>query len=187
MKETRNNETEFKVESRSIVGYALKFNTESKDLGGFTEIIADTALDGVLIRSDVLCLMNHDIDRGVLARSRKGKGSLKLTIDKEGLKYEFEAPNTALGDELLESVKRGDISSSSFAFCIDKDQWDKKEDGSYKRTIVAFRELYDVSPVYYPAYDATSVSIDKRGFDLLKEKETEELKEYFNNLKSKIK
>lgn len=49
----------------------------------------------------------------------------------------FEAPNTALGDELLEGLKRGDITSSSFAFTVGKDNWEKREDGSYLRTIVS--------------------------------------------------
>ena len=69
-------------------------------------------------------------------------------MDDTGLKYRFDAPNTALGDELLEGIMRGDISTSSFAFTIESDNWTKKEDGSYLRTITKFKELYDVSPVY---------------------------------------
>ena len=75
------------------------FNSESNDLGGFKEVIEPTALDGVVAISDVLCLLNHNEDRGILARSKYGEGSLELTIDEVGLKYRFEAPATALGDE----------------------------------------------------------------------------------------
>lgn len=55
-------------ESRNVSGYAIVFNSESKDLGGFNEVILPSALEGVLERSDVLCLLNHNEDKGVLAR-----------------------------------------------------------------------------------------------------------------------
>ena len=89
--------------SRHITGYALLFNTRSVQLGDFVETIAPTALNQDIInRSDVLCLLDHNLQKGVLARSRNGQGSLTLTLDEKGLKYEFDAPQTALGDELLE-------------------------------------------------------------------------------------
>lgn len=76
MKEIRNNNLELKTESRTVEGYALVFNSESNDLGGFTEVIEPSSLEGVLERSDILCLLNHNEDRGVLARWNKGVGSL---------------------------------------------------------------------------------------------------------------
>ena len=186
-------------ESRHVEGYALLFNTDSRPMwgGDFIERIASTALDGVLERSDVLCLMNHDESRGVLARYREGKGSLSLTVDEKGLRYAFDSPKTALGDELVESLKRGDIAESSFAFTVEKDNWERKEDGTYVRTIVQIGQLYDVSPVYYPAYEDTSValrSMEQRESDRkeaekakaeLEKRKQEELNEYFNNLKNR--
>lgn len=86
-----------------------------------------------------------------------------MSIDDKGLKYSFDAPNTALGDELLEGLRRGDINASSFAFTVGSDSWEKQEDGTYLRTINSIQELFDVSPVYQPAYSATSV--DTRGLD----------------------
>ena len=144
-------------ESRSVEGYALVFNSLSEDLGGFREQIDANALDGVLERSDVMALLNHDSSRGILARSRYGEGSLTLTVDEKGLRYNFEAPHSALGDEVLEYLKRGDINQSSFAFTVSSDSWEKLSDGSYLRTITGFDRLYDVSPVFTPAYAATSV------------------------------
>lgn len=144
-------------ESRSVEGYALVFNSLSEDLGGFREQIDANALDGVLERSDVMALLNHDSSRGILARSRYGEGSLTLTVDEKGLRYNFEAPHSALGDEVLEYLKRGDINQSSFAFTVSSDSWEKQSDGSYLRTITGFDRLYDVSPVFTPAYAATSV------------------------------
>lgn len=154
--------------SRHIVGYALLFNVRSVQLGDFTEVIMPEALnDEILKRSDVLALLNHDISRGVLARSRNGEGSLTLTIDEKGLKYEFDAPNTALGDELVEGIKRGDIRNSSFSFLVKKDEWQQTPEGGYLRIIHEFDQLFDISPVYQPAYDETSV--DCRGLDRFKE------------------
>lgn len=190
MKEIRNSNNEITPilpESRTVSGYAIVFNSDSNDLGGFIERIDPNSLDGVVEKSDVLCLLNHNEDRGVLARSNKGEGSLTLEIDEIGLKYTFEAPNTALGDELLEGLRRGDISTSSFAFTVGKDSWSKLENGTYLRTINSINELFDVSPVYRAAYDATSVKADSRGLDAIKQKEKEELANYYKELRSKLK
>ena len=159
------------------------FNSESRDLGGFTEVIEPSALDGVVAKSDVLCLLNHNEDKGVLARCNMGTGSLTLEIDEKGLKYSFEAPNTSLGDELLEGLKRGDISASSFAFKVGEDKWTKRNDGSYLRTINAIEKMFDVSPVYRAAYDATTVSVDTRGLDEAKAKERRDMEEYYKQLR----
>lgn len=197
MKEIRNTNLELRAiapESREVTGYAIVFQSESVDLGGFRETIEPTALDGVIEVSDVLCLLNHNEDKGVLARCKNGSGSLKLEVDEKGLRYSFEAPNTALGDELLEGIRRGDITTSSFAFTVGSDTWTKKEDGSYLRTINTIKELYDVSPVYFPAYSETNVKIDQRCLDKLKElreinerNKEDELKQYFTELRNKIK
>ena len=170
-------------ESRAVSGYAIIFNSESKDLGGFNEVIEPSALEGVLERSDVLCLLNHNEDKGVLARWNQGKGSLTLEVDERGLKYSFEAPNTALGDELLEGIKRGDISTSSFAFKVGKDNWTKRSDGKYLRNINSITSLLDVSPVYRAAYEATSVNT--RGLEEAKAKD-EDLNNYYNKLREQL-
>lgn len=160
-------------DSRHIEGYAIVFNSLSNDLGGFREIIEPTAIDDELIKnSDILCLMNHDIKKGVLARSYQGRGSLKLDIDEHGLHYSFEAPKTALGDEVLEGIRRGDISKCSFAFVCGEDVWDKDENtGEYIRRVKKIKNLYDVSLVYHPAYEETEVKADTRGLDELKAQE----------------
>lgn len=144
------------VESRMVEGYALLFETASDGLN-FEEIIEPQALEGVIGRSDVFALLNHSKERGILARSINGEGSLTLEVDEKGLMYRFEAPKTALGDELLENLKRGEINQSSFAFDVQKDKWERKADGSWKRTINQIGNLYDVSPVYNAAYSKTSV------------------------------
>lgn len=142
--------------SRTIEGYALLFDTPSDGLC-FDEIIERGALDGVIEKSDVLAVLNHNVDRGVLARSRNGEGSLTLIVDEVGLLYRFEAPNTALGDELLENLRRGEVCESSFCFTVESDTWDFNEGSRDKRTIHKIAELFDVSPVYNGAYSATTV------------------------------
>ena len=156
-------------ESRHIEGYGSVFNDRSLDLGGFVEMIAPGAFDGVIERSDVKCYLDHNPEKGILARSRNGKGSLSLVIDEKGLKYSFDAPKTNLGDEVVEGLKRGDYSQSSFAFTVDDEIWTKEEDGSYLRTITKIGGLYDVSIVANPAYEGTSVAL--RSLDAFKAQE----------------
>lgn len=158
--EKRQINSEFKVDSRTVEGYAACFDTPSVNMG-FIEVIHRGAITPETIaNSDVLAKFNHN-DEKVLARSKNGSGSLLLEVDEVGLRYMFDAPNTALGDELLEYLQRGDITSSSFAFTIPKDKdaerWYKK-DGQIYRDIYKIEKLYDVSPVFNPAYEATSCS-----------------------------
>lgn len=166
-------------ESRHIEGYGSVFNERSIDLGGFHEIIAPGAFDGVIERSDVKCYLEHNPEKGILARSRNGHGSLSLELDERGLKYSFDAPHTNLGDEVVEGLKRGDYSQSSFAFTVESETWSKEEDGTYLRTINKVGGLYDVSIVATPAYEGTAVAL--RSLDAFKAQEEvtvpEEVKE----------
>ena len=175
-------------ESRKVEGYALLFNTSSDGLS-FEEAIEPSSLDGVIIRSDIFALLNHQKERGILARSNMGEGSLTLEVDEKGLKYNFDAPRTALGDELLEYLRRGDINQSSFAFTVREDKWTKKEDGTWKRNIIQFDELYDVSPVYNAAYSKTSVYM--RGKELEEARLAAEAnvipESYFEEMENKFK
>lgn len=176
------------AESRMVEGYALVFETSSDRLD-FEEVIERKALDGVVERSDVFALLNHSRGRGILARSINGEGSLTLEVDERGLKYRFEAPKTALGDELLENLRRGEINESSFAFTVQSDKWEKKSDGTWKRTISQFDKLYDVSPVYNAAYSKTSVYM--RGKELEEERLAAEANvmpdSYFEDMENKFK
>ena len=143
-------------DKRSVEGYALLFDTPSDGLS-FSEVIERGALDGVIAKSNVFALLDHDESRGILARSKYGEGTLTLTVDDKGLKYRFEAPRTALGDELLEYLRRGEITESSFAFTVEKETWELLDNDTWKRTIHQFERLFDVSPVFDAAYSATSV------------------------------
>ena len=148
------------TETRTVTGMAVVFNSESENIGFIERIHPEAITDETIKRSDVLAKFNHD-DNKVLARSKYGKGSLKLSVDSRGVSYEFESPKTVLGDELLEYLNRGDISASSFAFTISKEEgaerW-TKTNGIIYRDIYKIDKLYDVSPVFNPAYEATTCS-----------------------------
>ncbi len=169
-----------KEDSRRVEGYALLFDTPS-DRMPYVEIIDRSAMDGVIEKSDVFAYLDHGEFRGVLARNSNGKGSLNLELDDRGLKYSFEAPNTDLGNVLLEHLRRGEITESSFAFSVEEDEVLRNADGSIKRTIKKFDRLYDVSPVFRAAYSSTNVyarSVEEmqKELDELEERKKEEEK-----------
>lgn len=171
-KEIRSFESDCAIEEREIdgvnkkivTGYAAVFNKESRDLGGFTEILSPECFENCDL-SDVAALFNHDPNL-VLARKFNDSGTLSLQIDERGLKYTFELPNHYVGGLLMESIKRGDVMHSSFAFTIESDKWEKRGE-MVIRTITSVKKLYDVSPVLSPAYYSTSVTM--RSFDDFKQ------------------
>jgi HK97 family phage major capsid protein/HK97 family phage prohead protease len=173
----------FNEETRTISGYALKFDTPSQYMGFYEKIDRSAINEELIKKSDIFALFNHDENK-VLARSRYGEGSLKLEIREDGLYYEFEAPHTQWGDEVIEHLKRGEIFGSSFAFMLPLDSTgdirEYDENGVLNRTIIKIERLFDVSPVFEPAYLATTCS--KRTLDILEDienraKEQEEVKD----------
>ena len=99
-------------EDNVVEGYALKFNKESRNLGGFVEVIDKSALDNVDL-SDVRCFLDHDSSK-LLGRTKSG--TLELNVDDVGLHFRCVLPNTTVGRDALELVKRGDLSQCSFMF-----------------------------------------------------------------------
>ena len=150
-----------------IRGYGAVYGQMSENLGGFRELIAPGAFDGVL-NDDVRGLINHDSN---LILGRTTSGTLRLSVDERGLAYEIDLPDTSYARDLAVSMKRGDISQSSFGFYIDDDEWGEDSEGRVIRTVKKVRQLLDVSPVTYPAYPQTSsearalVSVDTDGLD----------------------
>jgi hypothetical protein len=135
-------------EDMTIEGYASVFGDEY-DLGYFTERVAPGAFDG-RTNDDVRLLINHT---GVpLARTTNN--TLTLTIDERGLHYRAKLADTQEGRDLYTLIQRGDITQSSFAFTIEDDEWSQDR---RTRTINRVGQLYDVSPVTYPASPTTTV------------------------------
>jgi HK97 family phage prohead protease len=154
-------------EKRTVSGYAAVFEQLSQNLGWFREKIARGAFDNVL-DNDVVALFNHDSNH-VLARTISK--TLQLSVDDTGLRYEFEAPNTTSGNDLIEMLKRGDVQHSSFSFSIEDQKWEQDDELGEIRTVLKVKRLYDVSPVVMPAYKQTDVSVAKRSYDEFKEQQ----------------
>lgn len=146
--------------SRTIVGYAVKFESWSDPImGWFREKIARGAFDGCDL-SDVIMCFNHNTD-SILARTTSG--TLRLEVDDVGLRFVFEAPNTTLGSDMLELVRRGDVSKCSFRFSVEQDEWQYADEQNGlamdERTILRFSRVVDVSLVVFPAYPETEASV----------------------------
>ena len=151
------------ADSRSVSGYAVVFNSESRDLGFFETIAPGAITEDTILESDVFATLNHDTDK-VLGRSRFGQGSLELSVDERGVHYRYDAPNNDLGNSVLEYIDRGDLTDASFAFTIadepDAQRWEKR-DGAIYRTIYKIDRLYDISNVWTGAYAEASTHRNK--------------------------
>jgi len=150
-----------------IVGTAAAYNSLSKDLGGFREIISPGAfkhsLDG---NDDVVALFNHDTSK-VLGRTRSG--TLKLKDTDRGLTFRCQLDeDQQMHRDLYASIKRGDISECSFAFTVNPngDSFDEVADRSTGKRF-ALRtlkdvQLHDVSAVTNPAYGNGATNVGAR-------------------------
>lgn len=148
--------------SRVIRGLAIPVEARSELLcDEFYEIIAREAVNDDLINNnDVKLYINHDDKQGVFARSKYGKGSLKLYINENGLNFETELPDNALGNYLLDAIRRQDIDSVSFAFRVKDEEWRQLPDGKYEHIIKEFDMLDEISCLYVDAaYSVTNVNV----------------------------
>ncbi|MES2208591.1 MAG: HK97 family phage prohead protease [Chloroflexota bacterium] len=145
----------------TITGYAAVFfdpadpGTEFRIWGKTYERIMPAAFNNALARGDdARALFNHDTNHVL---GRRSAGTLRLIVDARGLKYEIDPPDTATGRGLVESIRRRDITGSSFAF-IPTAEMDKRE-GDRDIIEVHDCELFDVGPVVFPAYAGTEAGV----------------------------
>lgn len=187
-KETRVFGARLKIEQRAegdaaatpvIVGHAALFDTWSEDLGGFREKIAPGAFTATIKEADVRALYNHNADI-VIGRSKSG--TLRLSEDKQGLAIEIDPPDTQAGRDLLVLLERGDVDQMSFGFRTVRDEWFTPEGEAYptERTLLEV-ELFDVSPVTFPAYPDTDVGL--RSQERLREEHEARLKATHDHLR----
>lgn len=155
-----------------IVGYAAKFGVNSLEIDGeFIERIDPGAFSLVRERRgrrkplETRALWNHDANFP-LARY---PGTLKLTVDDIGLRYEFPVPSSSYGQDLAANIRDKIVSGSSFSFTVGKggDVWDMEE-GRSVRLIKRVESLIDVGPVTFPAYPAADVSVARRSYGIFK-------------------
>lgn len=138
-----------------INGHAAKFDMLSEDLGGFRERIAPGCFAKTIQSDDIRALWNHDSN---IVMGRNKAGTLRLWEDSAGLAYEVDAPqNQFIRDMVLSPIERGDVSQCSFGFYTLQDKF-TKVDGEWIRTLLEV-ELFDVSPVTFPAYNSTDVAV----------------------------
>ena len=145
---------------RTVTGYAAKFDCWSEPIyGWFIEQICSGAFDDCDTTDAIMCF-NHNVDDILVRTSSK---TLSLSVDEVGLRFEFDAPNTTTGNNMVELLRRGDISQCSFRFIVGKDEWlyaDEKNGFKYdQRAILSVSKLYDVALVVYSAYKDTEASV----------------------------
>ena len=155
-----------KIETRAdkgkmITGYAAVFyraanpGTQYELMSDMYERIDRSAFNRALSeKDDARALFNHDPN---FLLGRASAGTLRLSVDDIGLRYENDLPDTQVGRDLATSIERGDLTGSSFGFRVKSQTW-TEEEGRDIRTINEV-ELFDVGPVTYPAYDATTTGL----------------------------
>jgi len=148
--------SKFEKQGRKLVGYAARFN-EPTDLGEFTEQIKPGAFASSLSNAyanRIKAVFEHD-NKQLLGRV--GAGTLRLTEDDVGLRFEIDLPNTQLGRDLEELVGRGDISGCSFGFISKSEDW-AEIDGKPLRSLTEV-DLHEITITSSPAYDTTQVQV----------------------------
>jgi HK97 family phage prohead protease len=157
---------------KEIGGIAAVVNSVT-DLGYFEEVITPGAFDYALSREyDIRCLFNHESEL-ILGRTKANTCNVFVNAD-GNLEYtwipDYENPTHM---SVVRSIMRGDITQSSFAFTIKEQSWsDSTKYGTMgKRTITQIDELFDVSPVTYPAYADTEA--DARSIVKMRDEELE--------------
>ena len=137
------------VDARKITGHAALFNGRTELWPGLVEEIAPGAFSESIRQDDVRALFNHNPD---FVLGRNVAGTLTLAEDVRGLAFEVDVPDTQWARDLLVSMDRGDISGASFGFRVQSEEWRREDDVEIRRITKA--QLFDVSPVTYPAYEA---------------------------------
>jgi len=127
---------------KTVVGYAAVYDVLSEDLGGHREKIAPGAFAD-LVGTDVRALLNHDPNE-VLGRTKSG--TLRLFDEQRGLRFELDLPDSPLGQNVREAVRRGDVDGASFRFEVGADQW-----AGDVRTVTKAKALHDITIATFPA------------------------------------
>jgi hypothetical protein len=142
-----------------LVGRPIVYNSRT-DLGYYDEIIEAGALDRTDL-TDVRFLVNHDLSKIPLARSRRNNGNstMQLSIDAQGLAIRvlLDVENNAEARALYSAVERGDITGMSFMFIVRDEEWENLDSDHPTRHIKDISTVVEVSAVTFPAYDSTEI------------------------------
>ena len=161
IRELRAIEGEIRATADGIRGYAAVFDQVAEILPGFREVIRAGAFGRSIEEgADVRALWNHDAN---YVLGRRASGTLAIQEDEHGLRYVIRPPEAQWARDLQESIGRGDITQSSFAFIVRQERWTQDAvAGTVLRELLDV-DLIDVSPVTYPAYEGTSVGLRAGG------------------------
>lgn len=168
--EIRAEKKEGEEEKGKYTLYGLPIVYDSRtDIGWFDEIIEKGALDKADLK-DVRFLVNHDLSKIPLARSRNNNenSTMRLRKTDKGLEVEIDldADNNSDARNLYSAITRGDITGMSFMFGIDGEEWENLESEHPTRHIKSISTVVEVSAVTFPAYEATEIyARDKTALD----------------------
>jgi len=144
-----------------IEGYGALFNDETVIAGYFRERILPGAFTESLAQDDIRVAFNHSAN-AILGRTSAKTATVEE--DAKGLKYTAIPPDTMAGRDTVTSIKRGDVTGSSFQFEIensDDEEWDwegQTKLGKLPLRTIKRAKLWECGPVAWPAYENTSVS-----------------------------
>jgi len=165
-----------------VEGYAAVYEVDSKPLNvgdgkTFVERIFKGAFDEAVSQVNEQsrdCVATYQHERGTLL-ARTSSGTLSLESDEWGLKFRFAVPETSIGRDVAVMLERGDLTQCSFVATVTPDDMKmyRDADGNWKQDINRFKEIYDVSLVIDPAYDATYASEISRSIEDLESTEEE--------------
>lgn len=180
--------TEFRAkeeeEDRYIEGYFIRYNEETELYPGFFEEVKREALEKTLDK-DIRCLFNHDTS---IVLGRTGNNTLILKSDDKGLYGKVKInKNDNQAMDILARIERQDINACSFGFDINDEEIEHRDDGTVKAVIKDI-ELFEVSPVTFPAYPTTTINARKNQVEEMQKAKLkmwrEKTKERLNGIKS---
>lgn len=174
IKRQLNFNTDFEVrkakdsDERYLEGYFIRYNEETELYDNIYEEVTREAVENSIKDRDIKCLFNHDT---AIVLGRTGNNTLELKSDEKGLygKVLINQEDTQARD-ILARIDRGDINACSFGFSINDEEVINREDGSTK-FILKDIDLYEVSPVTFPAYPTTSISARQKQINKLREED----------------
>lgn len=146
-----------------VTGRPIVYDSRT-DLGYFDEIIERGALDKTDLR-DVRFLVNHDLSRIPLARSRNNNANstMQMTVDDQGMaiRVNLDVEHNTEARNLYSAIERGDISGMSFMFYVKEEdqEWEGLDTDHPTRHIKAISNVVEVSAVTFPAYESTSINV----------------------------
>ena len=142
-------------DSPTIAGYAAVFNKPTEIHPKLREQVASGAFQDSIQSDDVRALWSHNPD---MPLGRTQNNTLRLFEDDIGLGFQLELPDTQIGRDAFTSIKRGDVTGMSFGFSVVADKWERGQGAEPHMRTLEKVKLFEVSPVAFPAYEATKVS-----------------------------